>query len=76
MNGSRSLITEIRSELSDTRSNDSKVRNTVLCTLLYNTNPKSEKKHVRGDHMARKSRYVHPSTWQLWSRCCSACVWG
>ncbi|KAI8526577.1 hypothetical protein RHMOL_Rhmol12G0007100 [Rhododendron molle] len=42
MNGSRSLVFEMRSKPSDARSNG--VHNMVLCTSLRSTNPKSLKK--------------------------------
>ncbi|KAI8535733.1 hypothetical protein RHMOL_Rhmol10G0196500 [Rhododendron molle] len=41
MNGSRSLVAEMRSEPSDARSDGSEVRSTILCTSLHSTNPKS-----------------------------------
>ncbi|KAI8542593.1 hypothetical protein RHMOL_Rhmol08G0149700 [Rhododendron molle] len=41
MSDSLSLITEMRSEPSDARSDGSEVHSMVLCTSLHNTNPKS-----------------------------------
>ncbi|KAI8538199.1 hypothetical protein RHMOL_Rhmol09G0084100 [Rhododendron molle] len=41
MNGYQSLVANMRSEQSDTQSNSSEVRITVLCTLMHSTNPKS-----------------------------------
>ncbi|KAI8531289.1 hypothetical protein RHMOL_Rhmol11G0124800 [Rhododendron molle] len=41
MNSSQSLVTEMRSEPSDARSDCSKMRSTVLYISLHSINPKS-----------------------------------